>query len=126
MKGIDNDGKFEGSRRYTDFYMLREAFVARWPGIYFPPIPPKKPMGNKDMKFIEERRFFLERFLRKLANNDFILISEEFKIFSRLGRDIKKSINNLPKVTPFIILERLKNNFNISDEPHKDKILESK
>lgn len=126
MTGFDNDGKFSGSRRYNDFFMLREALTSRWPGIYFPPIPPKKPVGNKTTKFIEDRRFFLERFLRKIANHDFILISEEFKIFSRLSGDMKKSLSNLPRVTPFVILERLKNNFNVSDDNPNMKLTESK
>lgn len=106
--------------------MLREALTARWPGIYFPPIPPKKRVGNKTSKFVEDRRYFLERFLRKIANHDFILISEEFKIFSRLNGDMKKSISNLPRVTPMLILERLKNNFNISDDNPDKKLTEAK
>jgi len=78
------------------------------------------------MKFIEERRYFLERFLRKLANYDFILISEEFKIFSRYTGDIKKSINTLTKLSPFAILENFKNNFNIPEDPSNERIVESK
>jgi len=106
--------------------MLREALTTRWPGIYFPPIPPKKHVGNKTSKFVEDRRYFLERFLRKIANHDFILISEEFKIFSRLNGDMKKSISNLPRVTPMLILERLKNNFNVSEDNPDMKLTESK
>jgi hypothetical protein len=126
IKGIDNDGPFEGNRRYTDFLQFRNALVARWPGVYFPPIPPKKTVGNKEMKFVEERRYFLEQFLRKLALSDFILISEEFKIFSRLTGDIKKSLNFLPKLTPFAILDRFKSNFNISEEQSSDDMLMAK
>lgn len=33
VHGIDNDGPFEGNRRYTDFLLLRSALVARWPGV---------------------------------------------------------------------------------------------
>ena len=88
--GYDNDGPFKGSRRYNDFHSLRACIMARWPGIYIPPIPPKKKIGNKEYGFIEERRYFLQRFLCKLASQEFILASEEFKIFSRLTGDIDK------------------------------------
>lgn len=78
------------------------------------------------MKFVEERRYFLEKFLRKLALNDFVLISEEFKIFSRLTGDIKKPLSNLPKMSPFAILDRFKNNFNISENQTSEAILTAK
>lgn len=43
-----------------------------------PLVPPKKAMGNKDAVFLQERRFYLERFLRKLAKYDFVINSQEF------------------------------------------------
>ena len=46
-----------------------------YPGIYVPGIPPKKAVGNKDIKFINERRFYLERFLKKMAQFPFMLNS---------------------------------------------------
>ena len=42
------------------------------------------------MKFIIERRYYLERFLRKCAKYDFLINSEEFLIFSRPNGDIEK------------------------------------
>lgn len=123
VKGIDNDGSFEGSRRYNDFFHFRNALVTRWPGVYFPPIPPKKKVGNKEHKFLEERRYFLERFLRKLAKLDFILESEEFKIFSRLNGDIEKSIVRLPTLTHDLLLDRFRNSFKFEESPSQDKIL---
>ena len=126
VKGIDNDGPFEGSRRYNDFFHFRNSLVSRWPGVYFPPIPPKKKVGNKEMKFLEERRFFLERFLQKLANINFVLVSEEFKIFSRLSGDIEKSFASLPKMNSDIILDRFRSNFNIDESPSQEKNIQSK
>jgi hypothetical protein len=32
-----------------------------------PPLPPKKAVGNKDIKFIIERRYYLERFFKQLS-----------------------------------------------------------
>jgi len=53
-------------------------------------LPPKKAIGNKDIKFINERRFYLERFLKKIANYPFLINSNEFLIFSRPNGDIDK------------------------------------
>jgi sorting nexin-1/2 len=41
---------------------LKNALSSNWPGIYIPSVPPKKAIGNKDIEFIVERRYFLERF----------------------------------------------------------------
>lgn len=60
-----------------------EKLEQRWPGVPIPTLPPKKAIGNKDLKFINERRFYLDRFLKKLSNFPFIINSEEFLVFSR-------------------------------------------
>lgn len=59
VRGSDSFGDFDGPRRYKDFLALRNALILRWPGCYIPPIPPKKAIGNKDAKFVEERRALL-------------------------------------------------------------------
>lgn len=41
VKGKDNIGSFECSRRYNDFFHLRNALVNRWPGTFVPKIPVK-------------------------------------------------------------------------------------
>jgi len=61
-------------------------------------LPPKKAIGNKDVKFINERRFYLERFLKKMSPFDFLLNSTEFKMFTRPNGDIEKMFGNLPKI----------------------------
>lgn len=126
VKGIDNDGAFLCSRRYNDFYCLRNTLISRWPGIYFPPIPPKKKVGNKEVKFVEERRYYLERFLRKLANFDYILSCEEFKIFARINGNIDKFLTNLPKQNIDTILTKYKAAFKLEDKPSHDKIINAK
>lgn len=98
-RGVDKDGAWEGERRYREFHRLHEELVKRWPGIPVPQIPPKKNFGNKDVKFINERRFYLERFLKKMASFEFVLNSEEFKCFSRPAGDIDKQLTGLPKQT---------------------------
>ena len=77
-KGVDNDGPWEGERRFNEFFKLAEVIDKRWPGIPIPQLPPKKAIGNKDIKFINERRYYLERFLKKLSVFPFIINSKEF------------------------------------------------
>ena len=72
----------------------------RWPGIPIPSIPPKKAIGNKDLKFINERRFYLERFLKKMSGFEFMLESDEFKKFTRPQGNIEKSLESLTRLTP--------------------------
>jgi sorting nexin-29 len=74
-KGTDFKGLWEGDRRYNEFFLLYVKLEGRWPGVPLPMLPPKKSMGNKDIKFINERRFYLERFLKKISTYDFILNS---------------------------------------------------
>ncbi len=74
-KGVDSAGAWEGQRRYNEFLILHGKLSQRWPGIPIPTIPPKKAIGNKDLKFINERRFYLERFLKKMSAYDFMLES---------------------------------------------------
>lgn len=116
VKGYDEDGPFEGAKRYNDFFHLRGAILTRWPGIYCPPIPPKKAIGNKDDKFLEERKHYLERFLLLTSKIDHIIKSEEFRLFSRPSGEIDKTMKMLPAVSPDYLLERYKNQLQISDE----------
>jgi len=48
-----------------------------------PGIPPKKAVGNKDIEFVIERRYFLERFFMKLSEMEYLQNTEELKIFAR-------------------------------------------
>lgn len=117
IRGKDEDGDFEGSRRYNDFYRLRSALTARWPGTYIPPIPAKKAVGNKDDKYIEYRRYFLQRFLRKIGLMPHLLNSDEFKLFARPSGDIEKMLNMMPKLTPDAIVQRFKHQLHVDEFP---------
>ena len=81
--GRDLQGSWEVKRRYNEFFYLQEALAKRWPGIVIPQVPPKKAIGNKDQVFLQERRFYLERFVQKLAHFDFVINSQEFQLFCR-------------------------------------------
>lgn len=109
VKGKDLQGAWECKRRYNEFYLLQEALCKRWPGIVLPQIPPKRAMGNKESVFLQERRYYLERFLRKMARYDFIINSQEFQIFARpQGLEVEKSLNKLPKLSSSQLYDRLK------------------
>jgi hypothetical protein len=54
-------------------------------------VPPKKAIGNKDIEFIVERRYFLERFFIQISSIDYLKNSLEMKIFIRpeiLGENV--------------------------------------
>lgn len=44
--GEDCHGRFEIHRRFKEFYLLRSVLTQRHPGMYVPPVPPKKMRGN--------------------------------------------------------------------------------
>ena len=118
VKGRDRLGTWEGKRRYNEFFMLVEALKKRFPGVPFPCLPEKKAVGNKDLLFLQDRTFYLQRFLRKIARFDFILESQEFQLFSRpQGQDIQKSLEKLMPMSTAQKFERLQSitNINILD-----------
>ena len=79
-------------------------------------------MGNKDMVFLQERRFYLERFLRKIAKYDFVINSQEFQIFCRpQGLDVEKSLSKLPKLSNSQLYDRLKEATMTDDESITDQ-----
>lgn len=98
LRGSDKDGAYETFRRYSEFLTVRTILVNRWPGCYIPPIPPKKTVGNKESTFIEDRRRFLDKFCKQVADIPYLYYSEEFQIFLRSNNpDIEKALNTLAK-----------------------------
>mmetsp|Transcript_32003 Transcript_32003/g.23165 ORF Transcript_32003/g.23165 Transcript_32003/m.23165 type:complete len:119 (+) Transcript_32003:793-1149(+) len=74
--GLDRDGKeFEIARRYSEFEILRSTFVERYPGMYIPPIPSKKPIGNKKNETINTRCFCLNLFIKQLSRCPYLFES---------------------------------------------------
>ena len=81
--GSDNLGEFDLFRRYREFDLLYEALFKRYPGLYIPPLPPKQNTGHKKELFIDERKYFLDEFLRKIAKTSHLAKSPELQIFLR-------------------------------------------
>ena len=67
IRGSDHLGEFEVFRRYKQFHLLRNVLFSRFMGLYVPPIPEKKSIGNTEDHFVEERRFFLDKFMKDIA-----------------------------------------------------------
>jgi len=80
---FDKEGEFNCTRRYSDFECLREAWRKKVPGLFFPFLPPKKFFGNTEKSHVEERRFLLEQFIRKIHNIPYLKNSQEYSVFAR-------------------------------------------
>lgn len=71
-----------------------------------PAIPEKQLFGDKETGFVEERRQLLERFLRECSKYDFIIESQEFRIFARQAGEVVDVLEKMPKQSPSQILEK--------------------
>ena len=93
-RGVDLHGhKWEANRRYNEFFSLREAQSRCWPGLFLPYMPSKKLVGNRDVKFIVQRRYFLERYYMQMSRFAYLTHTQEWQTFCRpnqLGGDLTK------------------------------------
>ncbi|XP_051959424.1 sorting nexin-29 [Xyrauchen texanus] len=62
------DNEWNVYRRYTEFRALHNYLRSQFPQVDTFNFPPKKAIGNKDAKFVEERRKQLQSYLRMLMN----------------------------------------------------------
>ena len=97
VRGVDDEGDFEISRRYRVFSALFAVFKTRWPGCFLPQLPEKNFVDNDSMEFIMDRMVMLERWLKDLSKYDHFIYSPEFKIFTRSTKvDVDKELKELP------------------------------
>lgn len=68
------------------------------------------------MRFILERRYYLERFMRKLSKFDFLINSEEFVLFSRPNGDIEKLLQRLPRIATANACEKIRKAGDINEK----------
>ncbi|CAD8132566.1 unnamed protein product [Paramecium pentaurelia] len=124
LKGQDKDGQFEVIRRFNEFDCFRTTLQIRWPGCYVPPLPIKKPVGNMDQKFIDERMHYLNLFMNKLTTINHLWYSEETKLFIKGGGDIEKQLLALQKPTPGDIIYKYETIFkDFSGKEINDQLL---
>nr|XP_046232148.1 sorting nexin-29 isoform X2 [Scatophagus argus] len=62
------DNEWNVYRRYTEFRELHNHLRTQFPQVDTFNFPPKKAIGNKDAKFVEERRKQLQTYLRMVMN----------------------------------------------------------
>lgn len=62
------DDEWNIYRRYTEFRSLHQKLQSKYPHVRTFHFPPKKAIGNKDEKFVEERRKQLQIYLRNVMN----------------------------------------------------------
>lgn len=98
VTGMDQErGRWEVIRRYNEFHILHVTLNERWPGCFIPCIPEKQILGDKEDGFIEERRSLLNRFILECSKFEFIINSEEFKIFAFQAGEVGDTLERLPK-----------------------------
>lgn len=67
IRGKDSIGEVEIQRRFSTFCDFRACLVLRYPGLYIPPIPPKKIANKTEDALIVERQYFLDLFLKDIC-----------------------------------------------------------
>jgi len=119
IRAFDDEGNFTIERRFSEFEALRKAFASRLCGMYIPKIPKSSFFGDsKDLKFLQERSFHLEQFLKKVLRLPYLLQSGELKVFVRPDQqlvdkegivvEIVKQIEMLPEQTIEMLSYRIK------------------
>ena len=93
-------------RKLSDFYSLRDKMIKRWPGIYIPSLPPRQTLGRKDKEMIEFQIKILNTFCEKVSRYDFLLNSDELKLFLVNISEPSKSIERLQDPEYNVILNR--------------------
>ncbi|XP_006867268.1 PREDICTED: sorting nexin-29 [Chrysochloris asiatica] len=70
------DDEWNVYRRYTEFRSLHHKLQNKYPQVRAYNFPPKKAIGNKDAKFVEERRKQLQNYLRGVMNKVIQVVPE--------------------------------------------------
>jgi sorting nexin-1/2 len=82
------------------FVDFRSALQTRYPGLYVPPIPPKKTTGKKDEAIVKERMHFLDLFLKECCELRYIAASPELQMFLRPSGDLEVMLKKIYKPKP--------------------------
>jgi hypothetical protein len=80
-------------RRFSHFFNLNEKLKQKYPFITGVKFPKKRTLGNKDVKFVEERRKMLQQYLRETINK-----------ITQLDKDLnmKPCRQTISKAIPFL------------------------
>ena len=64
--------------------------------------------GNKENQFVEERKTFLDKFIKEICRLPYLAESVEFQTFLRPQSDVEKALENLPRMTTDEMLSRFR------------------
>lgn len=103
INGRDSVGSIECMRRFSHFNDFHKCLVERFPGLYIPPIPPKA-TDKKGMATIEERRYFLDLFLKECCSLPYLVSGVEFQTFLRPVGNVEPALAKLVRERPTAIL----------------------
>lgn len=98
-------------RRYREFDLLRTKLVEKFPGIWIPPLPRKKLVGNKSKDTVDLRIEQINRFCRLIGQNQILYEAQETGSFLTNVSSVEKLLNGLPKEKMPEMLERYKKLF---------------
>ena len=98
VRAFDSKGSFEVQRSFSQFEALRKSFTQRLPGVYIPKLPKGNFFGTKDIKFLQERAFHCEQFLKKVLRLQYLLQSGELQVFSRPDAELRDREGNIYSV----------------------------
>lgn len=99
IRGRDSLGEIDIVRRYSEFLLFYECLFSRYPGLYIPPVPSKQFSGNKEENFVEERRYFLDTFLKRLCQQNYLACSPEMQVFVRPKGSVIQCLKSLERAT---------------------------
>lgn len=81
LEGYLDNREFSVERRYKEFLAFRKLLIKNWPGLFIPPIPPKKDLGNLEESFITLRKKFLQQFFNRISTAPHLSSSYETRVF---------------------------------------------
>lgn len=104
IQGKDSLGDFDVERRYREFLGFRASMFGRYPGLYLPPIPGKASGKNTDA-VVDERNYYLNRFLNELCNQRYLASSPEMQVFLRPRGTVMANLKSLQPISTGHILK---------------------
>lgn len=104
LNGRDSLGAIECMRRFSHFVDFHKCLQERFPGLYIPPIPPKA-QDKKKGDVLEERRYFLEMFLKDCIALPYLVGGVELQTFLRPVGEVDKALGKLYRDKPLVLLQ---------------------
>jgi hypothetical protein len=93
---------------------MRQAMVRAWPGCLVPSLPSKNPIMKNEEEMTRKRERYLDDFLKKMAQRDYLYYSDEFQTFLRSEAvNVSELFEKWAVPAPINIINRYKNTFSV-------------